>query len=130
MPVFYECQRCTACCKWPGQVRITDAEISRMAAHLGLAEHAFIQQYTRLRADRQGLSIMDKPNGECIFLQGGDCIVQPVKPQQCRDFPNLWNFPGFEQTCRAKPKEVSVEEFRRRVSAATGRPEDSIPAQS
>lgn len=130
MPVFYECQRCTACCKWPGQVRITDAEISRMAAHLGLAEHDFIQRYTRLRADRQALVLMDKSNGECIFLEGPNCAVQPVKPQQCRDFPNLWNFPGFEQTCRAKPSEVSEEEFRRRVSAATGRTQATIRAQS
>jgi len=48
--------------------------------------------------------------------------VQPVKPQQCRDFPNLWNFPGFEQTCRALPNLVSEEEYRRLVVAATGRP--------
>ena len=127
MPVFYECQRCTACCRWPGQVRITDAEISRMAVHLGLDEHAFIQRYTRLRGDRQALVLMDKPNGECIFLEGGNCAVQPVKPQQCRDFPNLWHYPGAEQMCRAKPLDVSVAEFRRRVSAATGRPEETIP---
>jgi hypothetical protein len=42
--------------------------------------------------------------------------VQPVKPQQCRDFPNLWNFPGFEQTCRAIPRLVGEEEFARRIA--------------
>ena len=52
MPIFLECQRCTACCRWPGQVRLTDAEISRLAAFKGLSEHEFIQQFTRLTSDR------------------------------------------------------------------------------
>lgn len=86
-----------------------------------MSEHDFIQQFTRLRADRRGLALMDKPNGECVFLDGEGCAVQAVKPQQCRDFPNLWNFPGFEQICRAVPKLVSEEEYRQRVAAATGR---------
>jgi hypothetical protein len=34
--VFYVCQRCTACCKWPGDVRIEDDEIGPIAAHLGM----------------------------------------------------------------------------------------------
>ena len=101
-------------------MRLTAAEITRLAAFRGLDEHEFIQQFTRLRPDRLGLSLMDKPNGECVFLEGGNCAVQPVKPQQCRDFPNLWNFPGFEQTCRALPRLVSEEEHRRLVAAATG----------
>lgn len=121
MPVFYECQRCTACCRWPGQVRLAEGEITRLAAFRGLSEHDFIQQFTRLRADRQGLALMDKANGECVFLEGGNCAVQPVKPQQCRDFPNRWNFPGFEQSCRAEPRSVGLEEYRRLVIAATGR---------
>jgi Fe-S-cluster containining protein len=99
-------------------VRLTEAEVSRLAQFRGLNEHDFIQQFTRLRPDRQGLALMDKPNGECVFLDGENCAVQPVKPQQCRDFPNLWNFPGFEQTCRAVPKLVSEEEYRRLVAAA------------
>ena len=70
---------------------------------MGMTEHDFIQTYTRLRADRRGLSLIEKPNGECIFLEGNDCTVQAVKPQQCRDFPNGWNFPGFEKTCQAIP---------------------------
>jgi len=121
MPIFHECQRCTACCRWPGQVRLTDAEIARLAQFKGLGEHEFIQQFTRLTSDRRGLALRDKENGECIFLEGESCAVQAVKPQQCRDFPNLWNFPGFEKICHAIPREVSAEEYERCVLAATGR---------
>ncbi|MCF7763012.1 MAG: YkgJ family cysteine cluster protein [Verrucomicrobia bacterium] len=112
MPVFYECQRCTACCRWPGVVRLSDLEITRLASFHELTEFEFIQQYTRLATDRRGLVLNDNQNGECIFLKGEDCSVQPVKPQQCRDFPNLWNFPGFEKTCRAIPKILSAEEYQ------------------
>jgi hypothetical protein len=121
MPVFLECQRCTACCRWPGQVRLTEAEISRLAAFKGLTESEFIQQFTRLTQDRRGLALMDKPNGECIFLDGENCAVQPVKPQQCRDFPNLWNFPGSEKFCRAIPRVVGEAEYNRLIAQATGR---------
>jgi Fe-S-cluster containining protein len=113
VPVFYECQRCTACCRWPGQVRLTGEEITRLAAFKGMSEPDFIQQFTRLRWDRGGLALQEKPDGGCMFLVGDDCSVQSVKPQQCRDFPNLWNFPGFEQTCRAIPRLVGEEEFAR-----------------
>lgn len=78
----------------------------RLARFKGVSEFDFIQLYTRLRPDRCGLSLNEKPNGECIFLEGNDCAVQPVKPQQCVDFPNRWNFPGFEKICRAIPRVV------------------------
>lgn len=115
MPIFYECDRCTACCRWPGQVRLTDEEIQRLAQFKGLSEHDFIQQFTRIRADRRGLALLDKPNGECIFLEENNCTVQQVKPRQCSEFPNLWNFPGFEKICHAKPVDVSPKEYRLRL---------------
>lgn len=115
MPIFYECQRCTACCRWPGQVVLTEAEITKLAAFKNLSEFDFIQQFTRLTENRRGLALKDKSNGECIFLDGNDCAVQPVKPQQCRDFPNLWNFPGFEKVCKALPKIVSENEYQQLV---------------
>jgi Fe-S-cluster containining protein len=121
VPIFLECQRCTACCRWPGQVRLTDAEIARLAVFKGLSEHDFIQQFTRLRWDRGGLALKEQPDGACIFLEGESCVVQPVKPQQCRDFPNLWNFPGAEKTCRAIPREVSEEEYSRRIALITAK---------
>lgn len=115
MPIFHDCQRCTACCRWPGQVRLSAPEIARLATFQALSEFDFIQRYTRLTTDRRGLALQDKPNGECIFLDGQDCVVQAVKPRQCREFPNLWNFPGFEKICQAIPREVSAEEYARRI---------------
>ena len=69
--------------------------------------------------DRRALVLQEKADGSCVFLDGDDCSVQPVKPQQCRDFPNLWNFPGFEKTCRAIPRLVSDDEYRRLVAEVT-----------
>jgi len=115
MPIFLECQRCTACCRWPGQVLLSAEEITRLAAFKGLSEHDFIQQFAKLRSDRRGLALKEQPDGACIFLEGDNCAVQPVKPQKCREFPNLWNFPGFEKVCHALPREVSAAEYERRI---------------
>jgi Fe-S-cluster containining protein len=102
-------------------VKLSETEITRLAAHLGLDEPEFIARFTRLDAYRRGLALTDQANGACVFLDGNDCQVNPVKPQQCRDFPNLWNFPGSENHCQAKPLEISAEEWRRRVKLTTGR---------
>jgi uncharacterized protein len=119
VPVIYECQRCTACCRWPGQVRVTDAELVRLAEFKGIGEHEFIQRFTRLRHDRCGLVLQENPDGSCVFLEGNDCSIQSVKPQHCRDFPNRWNFPGFRKVCRAIPRQVSDEDYQRLLTDAT-----------
>jgi uncharacterized protein len=98
-------------------VRLSDEEISRLARFKGVSEFQFIQDFTRLRADRHGLALKDKPNGECIFLDGNDCAVQAMKPDQCKAFPNLWNFPGFEKVCHAIPRDVSDEQFQKLARA-------------
>ena len=120
VPIFYECDRCTACCRWPGQVKITESEISAMAAHLAISESEFIHRYTRLHTSRAGLALQDKDNGECIFLDGHDCRVNPVKPQQCRHFPNLWNFPGFQDVCRAQAVVMEQDDYDAAIQRATG----------
>lgn len=127
MPVFWECDRCAACCRWPGEVKVSAAEVDRLAAHLGIAVDAFIARHTRLRAARDGLSLVEQADGSCEFLADGLCRVQAVKPQQCRDFPNLWRFPGFDRQCRARAVEVTADEWRERVRAATGRVPDGVP---
>ena len=104
--VYYQCERCANCCRWPGFVKISEPEITALSAYLQVTEHDFIQRYTRLRQYRDGLALIEKPNGECIFLEGRDCSVQSVKPRQCINFPNTWNFPGWREVCEAIPVPV------------------------
>lgn len=80
-----------------------------MAAHLGMSTDEFIQRYTQLRPDRLGLALLEKPNGECVLLDGVDCRVHPVKPRQCRTFPSEWYVPEFAERCRAMRSEFHAE---------------------
>ena len=125
MPVFYEGQRGTACCRWPGDVRVSHDEIRHLAAFVSLTESEFIQRFTRSLAIAWAFADRE-PNGEYLFLEGGNCSVQPVKLQQCRDFPNLWRFSGFEKTCHAKPHLVDAERHVALVAQVTGRPEEYV----
>ena len=105
--VRYACQRCTACCKWPGDVRVNNDELASIAGFLGLSLENFIACHTRLRTNRQGLSLNERDNHECVMLDGDSCRIHPVKPAQCRGFPNQWNFPGWRQLCAAVPEPVA-----------------------
>ncbi|MEI6076948.1 MAG: YkgJ family cysteine cluster protein [Verrucomicrobiota bacterium] len=84
------CQRCTACCRWPGEVVLSGDDIQAIAAFKNISEDELIQTFTRLRRDRRGLALVEQPNGACVFLDGNACAIQPVKPHQCKDFPNGW----------------------------------------
>jgi Fe-S-cluster containining protein len=112
--VHYVCERCNACCKWPGDVRIDEDEVIAIADFLGMSEAGFIKQFTRLRSDRQGLSLMEKENHECVMLEDGGCRIHPVKPSQCAGFPNKWNFEGWREICRAVPVPIGSQQQENR----------------
>ena len=98
----YLCQRCGNCCRWPGDVIVTDQDITNISSFLNLSEEEFIHRYTRLSANRKHLSIIDKEDGSCYFLEGvNQCLIQSVKPVQCSGFPNLWRFDGWREKCEA-----------------------------
>lgn len=100
---FFLCQRCTACCKIEGEVVLTDEETQKIAEYLGQPLYQFVREFTDLRENRMGLTLRDKPGTtECVMLEGENCRINPVKPDQCRPFPNRWNFPGWREVCEAK----------------------------
>lgn len=98
----FRCRRCGNCCRWSGYVRLSETEIDVIAGFLGMSPGDFVERYTRLTADRSGLSLIEKADGACIFLtetRPPACRIEAVKPRQCRDFPEKWNFPGWEKEC-------------------------------
>ncbi len=106
--IHYQCQRCGNCCRWPGEVPVGDKEIAAIAEFLNMPLYDFIAEHTDLRLNRTGLTLKEKPNGECIFLEGQNhCLINEVKPYQCSGFPNRWNFPGWQKVCEAIPVKLT-----------------------
>jgi len=99
----FRCVRCGNCCRWPGPVRVDAMEIGAIAEFLNFSEEEFIWRHTTLTADRRSLSLLEKTDGSCeYFSEASGCLIQPVKPRQCREFPLKWNFPGWENECKGE----------------------------
>jgi Fe-S-cluster containining protein len=83
----FRCRRSGNCCARPeGLVRIADADVHRMAAHLGMREKAFRSRYVAASGNR----LTEGLGGRCIFLEEGrlaSCRVHPVRPERCRSWP-------------------------------------------
>lgn len=88
------CRRCAACCRWPGHVLLTAADVAALSAFLGLGEEEFLRRHTRLASNRAQLSLAERADGSCVFLDGSDCRVYAARPEQCRRFPGGWTVPG------------------------------------
>jgi Fe-S-cluster containining protein len=84
--IRFTCQPgCTNCCEQKGYVYLTEADVSRAAAFLGLSQAQFEKKYI-YRTQR--LIRLRKPAGsQCHFLKVGACGIHPAKPTQCRTFP-------------------------------------------
>ncbi len=101
-PATFRCVRCGACCRVPGYVALEAGEAEAIAAFMGMDVYAFTEDYTRLTLNRSILSLSEKDNGSCIFLQEDNtCRIQPLKPAQCKGFPFLWRSKRLEKECAA-----------------------------
>ena len=95
-------------------MRVSDAEIARIAAFLGMPEAAFIDAETELAPDRHGLVLKSRPDGACAWLADDNrCLIHPVKPDKCRTFPYEWTNADSSAVCpglRARAFASSAEE--------------------
>lgn len=91
---IFICKQCGSCCRWPGYVFLTNEDVAVIAEQIDLAEREFIDSYTRLSSNRGQLSLVEKENGECVFLDGSVCRIYKARPRQCRDFPGIWHVEG------------------------------------
>jgi len=82
----FECQRCGACCAGePGYVWVAPAEEARIAEFLGLTLAEFAAKYLRKAGSHE--SLIELPDGRCIFYADQTCTIYPVRPLQCSTFP-------------------------------------------
>lgn len=97
----FHCRCCGACCRIKdGIVRVSDAEIARIAAYLGMDESSFIANETEVAPDRKGLVLKSRPDGACAYLdENNRCRINPVKPDKCRTFPLEWRNPDSHLVC-------------------------------
>jgi len=86
----FSCQAgCGACCKVPGRVDVTEADIKNMANHFGMKEKKFISIF--LKKSKDGAVLEERDDNSCIMLgKTGACNVYPVRPIQCRTYP-FWD---------------------------------------
>ena len=120
----FTCTECGHCCTGePGFVWVTDAEVGRIAKHLGQPVHEVRAVYTRTaRGDR---TLRERANGDCVFWDAGrGCTVYPVRPAQCRTWPfwesNTATPDDWDRTVEVCPgagtgELISVDEILRRV---------------
>ena len=79
---------CSRCCDVEGYVYLTEDDLLRAAAYVGLSPAEFEQRYVyRTRH----LIRLRKPKGkgalQCHFRDGRGCSIHEVKPVQCRLYP-------------------------------------------
>lgn len=81
----FSCTQCGDCCRHEeGYVWVTKKDIARIAEFLGIDEATMTRTYVR-RVGRR-LSLVEKPNLDCVFWKSG-CSIYPVRPSQCRTYP-------------------------------------------
>ncbi len=101
----FACQPgCTACCDAVGYVYLSEADLRRAAAFLGMTPANFERRY--VYRTRHLLRLRKPRQLQCHFLGESGCVLHPAKPTQCRAFPfwpeltasrQRWN--GLKRRC-------------------------------
>jgi len=101
----FECQQCSSCCGGgPGYVWLSEADIALLAAHLKLETEIFVATYCRTVEVEGGraLSLRERKNYDCVFLESGRCAVYPARPVQCRRYPFWEEIIATEESWKAE----------------------------
>ncbi|RPI12362.1 MAG: YkgJ family cysteine cluster protein [Acidobacteriales bacterium] len=82
----FTCQPgCTNCCRVKGYVYLTEDDLRRAAAFLGLSCRDFEAKH--VYRTRHLLRLRKPRHAQCCFLNETGCLLHPAKPTQCRLFP-------------------------------------------
>lgn len=98
----FQCHRCGNCCRGDGYVELTDHDIERIAAFLGLEPAGFLDAYCHFDAKTKRWNLIDQndEHQSCIFLTAENtCRIHESKPEQCEGFPTKWRPANILEFC-------------------------------
>lgn len=85
----FACRQCGTCCTGaPGSIRVSAAEIDRIAGYLDIPRQQLQRDF--VVPSQTGPSIGEHADGRCLFYTQG-CRIYPVRPGQCRGYPFWFN---------------------------------------
>jgi len=93
----FQCRQCGECCKGKGTVQLSSQELEDICRYLAIS-HRLAMRYYCYR-DKKKYVLFDQPDESCIFLRQNRCLIHPVKPSQCRNFPHEWNEKKMLERC-------------------------------
>jgi len=96
----FQCMQCGNCCRGEGLVSATEDEVREMADYLHLDSEDFKNRYIT-PALFPHYWLAERQNKDCIFLENNRCLVHPVKPSQCKSFPQSWLNEDSRNICPA-----------------------------
>ncbi len=81
------CHRCGVCCeRW--QPLVSEAEVERLSAYLGVTVGEFLERYTTLYPLNDAVRLLRQEGAGCVFLRHDEdgrsaCAVHPARPDAC-----------------------------------------------
>ncbi len=86
MDQVFECKKCGHCCEGRGGIVLSQRDLDRLAAFLGVDPAIARERYAELSNGK--LKVRTGPDGFCIFFKtGSGCAVHAGKPDICRAWP-------------------------------------------
>jgi len=79
---FSDCSICNLCCI-DGSLYLDETDIKKISKYLKIDPKTLVKQYTTYNLKTGEIKI----NMPCSFLKNNNCIIYPVRPQVCRNYP-------------------------------------------
>ncbi len=86
---FFDCKECGECCKGYGGITVSEKNIKEISAFINADIQEVIDKYCINIGTRYILS--QKKDGFCVFWKDKLCLIHPVKPKMCKDWPFIQN---------------------------------------
>jgi Fe-S-cluster containining protein len=113
----FDCKQCGKCCYGEGGIHVDENERDRIARFLGMSTESFIARYCEERNGR--IYIKTGSDNFCVFFnKEKQCLIHPVKPEPCFEWPfypaivkdeDTWE--GARDACPGFNPDCSFSEF-------------------